>query len=227
MSRTEPRVHIAVLEPAGGPGGGSPPAVEILACLAEEAVVDRFDDPERCRIACQRPDLGLLVLDRLPATEAEGGLAWAREVGCPVVWVTADEVSSLEAFGLGAADCVCVGPDFEDVLPEVALEQIRRWQEQRERGAAESRIRWLEGLNNAIVTEIPAALAVIDGRERIVTVNPEFSRALRVDARDAVGRHFDQVLPADLAESGELRRLVAETMADRGPGPRLARTQRR
>src|SRR4029453_19237801 len=143
----------------------------------------------------------------------------------PVLVVTpdADEERALEMFRRGAADCVALGPDYEEVLPVAALEQIQRYRAASERGAAERRIRWLERLHEAIVDEIPAALAVIDRRGRLVTVNPEFSRCFAVASRDAAGRRYQDVIPAELRESGGLGTLLERAAGGRSAPPRLAR----
>ena len=140
-----------------------------------------------------------------------------------VVAPNADEELALAAFRRGAADCVALGPDYEEVLPVAALEQIQRHRAAVERGAAERRIRWLERLHEAIVEEIPAALAVIDARGRLVTVNPEFSRCFGVSPREAAGRRYQDVLPPELRQTGEIAPLLEGAGAGRTPSPRLAR----
>jgi two-component system NtrC family sensor kinase len=223
----QPLVRIAVLDAAASDPRAPSGALGILReNLGQDASVERVGDAATCLALCEE-GLDLVVLDCARESEAALVLAELRDSGPPVVVVTRDgsEGAALEAFRRGAAECVRVDRDFRDLLPEVALEQIRRWRELRERGAAEQRIRWLERLNDAIVTQIPAALAVVDGRERVVTVNPEFSRALGVDGRRAAGRRFDEVCPPDLIESGELRELLAQTAAGRPAAPRLARTE--
>jgi PAS domain S-box-containing protein len=127
-------------------------------------------------------------------------------------------------FRRGAADCVALGPDYEEVLPVAALEQIQRYRAASERGAAERRIRWLERLHEAIVEEIPAALAVVDARGRLVTVNPEFSRSFGVTPRDAVGQHYQDVLPAALLASGRVGAMLERAAGGRTPAPAVART---
>jgi PAS domain S-box-containing protein len=198
-----------------------------LERLGEGVELDLVWDAETCLALCEKCEIDLVVVDRVTSEQAVAVLRALHRDGPPVVVVTGgqNERESLDAFRSGAAECIRVGPDYQDLLPVVALEQIRRWRQARERGEAEQRIRWLESLNDAIVTEIPAALAVVDGRERIVTVNPEFSRAMSVDADRAVDRNFEEVFPPDLVESGSLREMFAECAADRSPAPRLARTR--
>jgi PAS domain S-box-containing protein len=58
----------------------------------------------------------------------------------------------------------------------VLLEQVRRWRADRQRRVSEERIRWLEDLYAGIVSEMPAALAVVDQEGLIVAVNHEFDR---------------------------------------------------
>jgi PAS domain S-box-containing protein len=140
-----------------------------------------------------------------------------------VVAPDADEELALAVFRRGAADCVALGPDYEDVLPAAALEHIQRYRAASERGAAERRIRWLERLHEAIVEEIPAALAVIDRSGHLVTVNPEFSRCFGVAPRDAAGARYDAVLPRELVESGGIGALLERAAAGRTLAPRVAR----
>jgi PAS domain S-box-containing protein len=64
---------------------------------------------------------------------------------------------------------------------------------------------------------------VIDSRGRLVTVNPEFSRCFGVTPRDAAGRRYQDVLPAELRESGSIGPLLERAAAGRTPPPRLAR----
>jgi PAS domain S-box-containing protein len=151
------------------------------------------------------------------------GARTAEDPPALVVAEGADEELALRVFRSGAADCVALGPDYEEVLPVAALEQIQRYRAARERGAAERRIRWLERLHEAIVEEIPAALAVVEADGRLVTVNPEFSRCFGAAPRDVAGVRYDAVLPAELLASGGVGSLLERVAGGRSPAPRIAR----
>ena len=72
----------------------------------------------------------------------DGGRARARRAAAPedppalVVAPDADEELALATFRRGAADCVALGADYDEVLPVAALEQIQRHRAAAERGAA-------------------------------------------------------------------------------------------
>ena len=179
--------------------------------------------------AAVRARLGAGVADLVVVDEALGGEALAlvdelREGGPPVVFVCreADERAALEAFRRGAADCVTASTDYPDVLPVVALEQIRRGRAARERGETERRLRWLERLPEIVVEAIPTALAVVDAERTILTANPAFARLAGAPVEALRGKRLAAVLPAVLAADG-----VDEALDDaergRPPRPRVVR----
>ena len=216
-------VHVGLLAVPGGPAALR--TERALARLGPELEVSvHATAPELVR-RMRAGGLDLLVLDGSLGDAVRRVLA-ARDPDAPpalVVAPDADEELALSVFRCGAADCVALGDDYEEVLPVAALEQIQRYRAAAERGAAERRIRWLERLHEAIVEEIPAALAVIDARGRLVTVNPEFSRCFAAPARGVVGRRYQDVLPEALRESGGVATLLERAAAGRAPEPRLAR----
>ena len=218
-----PAVRVAILAQPGSVMEARTRAA--LARLGPEVAVEvAAGAPELVR-RMRQGDVDLVVLDGSSGDGPQRVLTARGPEHPPILVVApnADEDLALAAFRRGAADCVALGPDYEEVLPVAALEQIQRHRAAVERGAAERRIRWLERLHEAIVEEIPAALAVIDARGRLVTVNPEFSRCFGVSPREAAGRRYQEVLPPELRSSGEIESLLESAGAGRTPAPRLAR----
>jgi len=229
-------VRIVVLQPGaslprGKPAdGGSEAEVDTLTALGRigaEVEIDVVRDGEACLRTCRRDDIDLVILDRCDWTDFDTVMDRLAGDGPPVVLVVAagSDDLALDAFRRGAADCVRMGRDHGEVLPVVALEQIRRWRQLRERRRAERTIAWLERLHDAIVGEIPVSLAVLDGDHRFVMINPEFGRVFGLSRARAEGRRFDQVLPADLVESGGLGDLLASGGSGACAMPRLARSR--
>jgi len=128
--------------------------------------------------ACRHQLRDLVVLEG-PLSESDFRLLERlRHTGPPVVVVGPEsEARSLEALRRGAADCVDRGPDFGEVLPEVALEHIRRWRRQRERSHSERRLAWVERLYTTVASELPLGVLVLDERGTVIDANPT-ARAL-------------------------------------------------
>jgi PAS domain S-box-containing protein len=241
LRRRDRAVAVERAARAEGIVGASETGVRVLVLEAREArrrdlatvgALRRLGPELRAEVVYDLPTararLGSGVVDLVVVDQAAGpeSLAWVealRSAGPPVVFVArepADEVA-LEAFRRGAADCVRHGPDYREVLPAVALEQIRRWRAQRERGETEQRIAWLERLHEVVVEAIPTALAVLDGTRGIVTANPAFARLTGCAVEALAGRRIESVLPEALAEPG--RDLLLEAARGRPAGPRLVR----
>jgi PAS domain S-box-containing protein len=184
-----------------------------------EAVTDAV-----AAIELARHGADLVVLDRALGADAERVLDALRRRGPPVVIVTEETTAdvALETFNAGAADCVTASDDYAEVLPAVALEQIRVWRARTARREVQQRIRSLERLHAAIVDQFPAALAVLEAGERIVTVNPAFERAF--GAAGCEGRSLAEVLSPDLIESADLRDLLARAKRGAERTPRIARS---
>jgi PAS domain S-box-containing protein len=224
-----PVVRIVLLHTAvegAKDGASTAPVSETLAALGRigaEVEFDVYDDDEICLEACATGMVDLVVLERCSADIRSRVLEGVPDHGPPVVVVVESEgeEESLSAFRQGAADCIRIAADYAEVLPVVALEQIRRWRQVREREAARETIEWLERLHQAIFSEIPVSLVVLDARGRIVDVNPEFRRAFDVRERLPVGATLEQVLPEELIEGAGLRDEITAA------GPRLARCQGR
>jgi PAS domain S-box-containing protein len=207
-------IRVVVIVPAGAKspekspereGISAPMAVETTAALArlgDPVEILRANVPDELRDIASDPSIDLVLVDRVAPTETEAWLSAISASGPPSVVVVngpSDE-EALAAFRAGASDCVRFGPDYESVLPVVLLEQVRRWRADRQRRVSEQRIRWLEDLYAGIVTEMPAALAVIDAGGLIVAVNPEFDRLFpsRSEGVEGSTEFLEARLPVEL-----------------------------
>ena len=209
MGSIEATIQIVLLHPAG-PDFDESLSVAALNRIGGEVDILRAMDLDSGLALARRDTVDLVVLDRCPTDWVVEVLSSAVEAGAPVVVVVdsgADEADCLETFRAGASDCIRYGADHAEVLPLVALEQVRRWRQLRERTRTRDRLDWLKRLNEAIVSELPVSLAVSDHEGRIVEINPEFSRAFQVSRHPAAGRLLAELLPADLVASGGLENL--------------------
>ena len=214
--------------PGSRPGPGATPedTLAALGRLGGEVEILGAASVDQCLDLAEHFELDLILLDRCDPATATEFFASHAAVGAPVVAVIspiAPESAALDAFRQGAADCVRVGDDYAEVLPLVAMEQIQRWRQLSERDAARDKIEWLESLNEAIVTEIPVCLVVLDAARRVVEVNPEFQRSFGFSSEQARGAEICEVLPSGLIEDGELMGLVPSPGTAPSDEPRLAR----
>src|SRR5512143_1075864 len=130
--RSEPRVatrdpvRIVVAEPSARQGGGKLGTVDALRRIGRGVRIEVVHDAAAA-IELARNTADLVVLDRDLGAEGERILAALRRGGPPVVIVTPEATAdvALETFKSGAADCVTASADYAEVLPAVALEQIR------------------------------------------------------------------------------------------------------
>jgi len=226
---TEPSVvRIVVFEEADGATGDGARTRSALERIGAEVQFLRASSVSTCVEAASAGDVDLVVLSRIPSSEiAALHLALGGE-SPPIVAVIdshAEESAALDAFRAGASDCVRETDDYADVLPVVALEQIRRWRQQRARAAASRKIAWLERLQDAIVSQIPVSLIVLDVDGRVVDGNPEFCRAFEVVGKQVKGARPEDVLPWDLLDSGALQDLIPPISSPIQSGSRLARTR--
>jgi len=215
-------VRIVVVEPLASADHPSLGTAEALRRIGRGARLEVVNDAEAAlELVRRRADL--VVLDRRLGKPAERVLTALRQSGPPVVIVTdrAGAEAALETFRKGAADCVTASTDYGEVLPVVALEQIRSHRRREARRAERHRIRSLERIHAAIVDQFPAALAVLDAAGCVVTVNPEFERAFGVGAPE--GKPLAEILPADLLESADLIELLARARSGAERAPRIAR----
>lgn len=205
--------------------------IQALRRLGSEVSIETRSSIEPVPGAREAEAIDLFVVDCLNRPEAARWLEMFGSLGPPVLRVLRDgpdedDESALDSFCRGAAQCVRVGEDFANVLAAAALELIHQWQRQRERGKAERRIRWLEDLHDAIVNQIPAALVVIDGQGRVVTLNPACSRMLSISEADAEGEEFAEICPQDLYREGELAEMIEATRLSQEVPARSARWAR-
>jgi len=218
----EPAIRIALL---------AEPAAEFaartrrgLTRLGPDVRVEEDADPAALLRRLRAGGVDLVVLDGALRDGAQRLLAARRPEDPPALVVAPDpdEAIALAWFRRGAADCVALSPDYEELLPMAALEQIQRHRAAAERGAAEQRIRWLERLHEAIVEELPAGIAVVDARGRVVTSNPELARLFGVAPREAAGRPLQAVLPPALLAGGAVAAAIERAARGGSPAPRAA-----
>lgn len=219
----EVAIRIALLAEAGGALAAR--TTRALARLGPGVQVDVERDPAALLGRLRGGGVDLVVLDGASGEAAQRLLAARRPDDAPALVVApgADEETALGWFRRGAADCVALSEDYDELLPMAALEQIQRHRVAAERGAAERRIRWLERMHEAVVDALPAGLAVVDPRGRIVAANPELARLFGMAPRIAVGRRLEDVLPAALLAEGAVPAAVARASRGGAPAPRVAR----
>ncbi|MDE0886326.1 MAG: ATP-binding protein [Myxococcota bacterium] len=216
--------------PSGSPLGdsGSSESGTFLALgrLGAKVEILPAGNVDDCLRLSREPSLDLILLDCCPREVVEAFFSARPGQGAPVVVIIpadASESAALDAFRHGASDCVRVGGEYVEVLALVAMEQIQRWRGLREKEAARDKIEWLERLNQAIVTEIPVSLLVLDGHRRVVEWNPEFQRTFDCGPGEARGAEIRDVLPAPLIADGQLMELVPALGEPLPKRPRLAR----
>ena len=165
-------------DPIGGPAPMSVETTAALARLGDPVELLRAEGQDELSSLIPDPSIDLVLFDRLDARAPARGLAAITADGPPaLVVIDGDrEADALEAFRAGASDCVHFGPEYENVLPVVLLEQVGRWRGDRQRRVSRQRIRWLEELNAGIVSAMPAGLVVVDDGGLIIVENPEFAR---------------------------------------------------
>ena len=200
-------IRIVVIAPGRDAlGGAAAMAVETTAALArlgDPVELVRAQDVEELRPLTADPSIDLVLFDRLDSADAAEMLAAIPGDGPPSIVVVdgASESEALEAFRAGASDCVHFGPEYENVLPVVLLELVRRWRSDRQRQVSERRIRWLEDLYAGIISEMPAGLVVTDLDGLIVTENPEFTRLFPSQAANGLAEFLAARLPAGIMDA--------------------------
>ncbi|MDG2334029.1 MAG: ATP-binding protein [Myxococcota bacterium] len=212
--------------PLGAPGANESGTALALGRLGAEVEILAAGNVHDCLALSREFSLDLILLDCCPREVVEAFFSAYPGQGAPVVVIIpahASESAALDAFRHGAADCVRVGGEYAEVLSLVAMEQIQRWRGLREKEAARDKIEWLERLNQAIVTEIPVSLLVLDGHRRVVECNPEFQRTFDCPPGEARGSEIRDVLPAPLIADGQLMELVPALGQRLPERPRLAR----
>ncbi len=227
---SDAQVRILLVEPTSGAGSAGSGCAEALDRLGADTSVERVGDTAeaRARIA-EGPELDLVVADRDLGPSLWPLLAELRADGPPAIVVTADreEEVALRAFRAGAADCVALGPDLDEVLPVAALEQVRRWRERqrrRARRALERRVDALESVNENIIQNMNSALLVVDSKGGIVFANPSAERILGAEEGGLRGRSVREWFPPPAGEEIHLLRTLAEGARFRGAETLLRRS---
>jgi PAS domain S-box-containing protein len=190
-------VRILVAEPAradGEPGIGTARALHRLGPGVE---IEIANDAVGCleRVGSWRPDL--VIVDRALAGDAAKILAGLDALAPPAVVISRETTAdrALESFAAGAADCVSAGPDFAEVLPAVALEQIRAWRATRERDRLRRDARALRVTLGNLVEAMESGLLVLDARGHVTDANPAAERILGELRGSLRGRSIDEWLP--------------------------------
>ncbi|MCH2187684.1 PAS domain-containing protein [Myxococcota bacterium] len=208
-------IRIVVFE-APEPANDTLPALDRIG-----AEVDflRCDRSESCAQAASDDEGDLLVFDRRSPTEileVLTGLGPSAPPSIAVLGRESAESEALEAFRAGVSDCVREGGDYAEVLPVVALEQIRRWRQQRKRAVANRKIAWLEGYSENIVQSINSALLVVDVDGRVTLANSTAGETLNADPLDMTGRSIDDWFPSDPAQPSLVRQTLEQGICFRG-----------
>ena len=198
------------------------PSLDTLGALdriGAEVEFVRASDEAGCLRALSGADVDLIVFERRTSAEIARVLETVGAEAPPSIAVTspeAGESAALDAFRVGVADCVREGPDYAEVLPVVALEQIRRWRPQRARAAADRQIAWLEGYNEKIIQSINSALLVVDHEGRVDYANPTATQILGGDELAIEGRHVGDWFAGESGEPSLIERTLAERVHWKG-----------
>jgi PAS domain S-box-containing protein len=211
-------VRIVVLQPAEAASGRAPGVIAALERLGAEAVIDVVADAEACTARCRAADVDLIVVDLARGAERDRVLDAHRRGGPPVVVADAEggDEAALDAFRRGAADCVSAKAGYTEILPVVALEQIRRWRAIQEQGAAERRIRELERANENILHNMNSAVLVVDAEARITSCNPPAEEILGRRAQDLQGLCVWDWFRAAGSDQGLVARTLGEEVRFKG-----------
>jgi len=212
--------------PTDDPGASAPVTFAALDRLGAEVETFSAESVDQCLQLSREFALDLVLLECCGREVVEAFFSAYPSEGAPVVVIIpadASESVALDAFRHGASDCVRMGGEYAEVLALVAMEQIQRWRALREKEAARDKIEWLESLNQAIVSEIPVCLLVLDGSRRVVEWNPEFERTFGRRSGEMRGAEIRDVLPASLVADGKLLELVPALGQLLPTRPRLAR----
>lgn len=232
MSSLPPVVRIAVIAPPGG--FAARPSIDALRRLGGEVEIDVVRDSDACLVLGGRTALDLVVALRVPPPALASLRKGLGPDGPPLVVVTApdDDAEALAAFRAGACDCVSAGADQAEALSVVALEQIRRHRQQRERAWLAKRIGELQRYNENIIQNLNSAVIVVDPDGTVSYANPAAGAILGGPADAAVeleGRSVWDWFPGQRAHDTRIGRTLdhglrcqsAETQITRLDGTRV------
>jgi len=208
-------VQIVVFEAQGPPND----TLSALDRIAGEVGFLRTADVAGCCRAAATGDIDLIVFDRRKTAEIAAVLGEIGAEAPPsvaVIAAAAPESDALDAFRAGVSDCVRDGLDYVEVLPVVALEQIRRFRQLRARASADRKIAWLERYNENIVQSINSALLVVDPNGRITFANPTAGEILGGAQEVLSGRHVGDWFPAIADEPSLVQRTLDEGVRFKG-----------
>jgi PAS domain S-box-containing protein len=194
LREAEP-VCIVVAEPSAAARLGT---VAALRRLGAGVRIERVHDAATCLARVREAHADLVVVDRALGDEGARILAGLHEQGPPALMVTPEAAAdaALETFRAGAADCVTAGADFADVLPAVALEQIRAFRSNRERDRLRRDARALRVTLENLVEAMESGLLVLDGEGRVLHANPAAERILGEQDGALRGRSIVDWLPS-------------------------------
>ena len=172
MKQTSRVVRIVVAQASDPPASYDTPTA--LRSLGDEVEIEIVSDAASCVEHCRSSDTDLVVADLQIGAACEEILDALVRGGPPVVVVGRElgSETALAYFRRGAAECVVIAAEYEQVLPVVAVEQVRRRRATRARGDAARRIQALEHYSESIIQNMNSALLVIDGAGEITSANP-------------------------------------------------------
>ncbi len=211
-------VRIVVAEPPAAAGAFEIGTERALRRLGADVEIEIAHDAIECldRVQGWRPDL--VVVDQRLGPDVGKILAELEPKGPPAIVVSREGAAdaALESFSDGAADCVSAGPNFADVLPAVALEQIRNWRATRERERLQRKARVLRGTLENLVDAMESGLLVLDAGGRVTHANPAAERILDEPRGSLRGRSIVEWLPDGTPGLPQLARALVEGARVRG-----------
>ena len=222
-TKTEP-VRLVVVEPASADLG----TVAVLRQLGREIQIEVFHDAALAAGGLRKAVVDLVVVECSLAADLQELLREVDDELPPVVVVSHrhDEAAALAAFRRGAADCVTASGEYAEVLPVVALEQIRRARKRRERRETERLGRRVDALtiyNENIIQNMNSALLVVDSEGWVVRANPTAERILDVAPGSLRERSVLEWFPGVPRERVLIARTLREGARFRGAETTLTR----
>jgi PAS domain S-box-containing protein len=196
---------------------------DALASLGADLRFDLVHELAACFKAVARPDVDLVLLDRIDASNWRPVTRVTGEDGPPVVVIhDGPDESAVDAFRAGAADCVRADAAGLGALPVVALEQIHRYRPERDRQSDRRRIASLEHFSAGVVQNLVSGLVVVDESGRVRFANPAAGRIFGVDPSALSGRPVSSAW-GDNEASAWVRHAIEEGVSIRGREVLLSR----